>query len=494
MKSQILKMKKSLEFGKKTVKSKVSRLQSRGAINELNSKKKGENRRRKLCSNVNLNKKSVDNNCHKNSILNFKPVKSFEECEKSSIPVIDEFDEINDDSLNEMGDIKFSDENCNLDLEKVNNIKKWVASTAECTFNVSDNEEDKDIKYFDENFREIEPNSPLSESESCSERQDVVDSDEWSRKVTKITINDRNQSAMIIINSSSSEDYRSTSSGKSVSNSEDDNNNDNLISDVLVRCVEEDGNSINIRELKFCSCSNTFIMSKPLRCPKRPIKKSGDQVCNKLMTKIKQKEKQSESECHFSDLNKFKFLYLSNMSSDTEVVSPEVTYDRIIDWINLSDFKERDGISDMDTDLLERLTDITSVTRNIVRDDSLKQTIEPLKPKDIKVEERTEEVKRTTDRIKSHEISSSSMDSISKLMEKLKSNNLPSFSKLTSWKRPSSKITMSEPPLRFSAITESEETVGSLTVSFLLYTVLVPFLSLSLYYFNFVVAILFCPY
>lgn len=222
--------------------------------------------------------------------------------------------------------------------------------------------------------------------------------------------------------------------------------NENL-SSVILRYVEEGYKGILLQEFEFRFSSNTLHVNvkKPMKKRSKKRKKVGPNIVkNKLIECRKHL-------CQFLDVNNFKFLYNRSMS-DTKVISPELTYERILNWINLSDFKECENANDTSTELIEKFSDITSVTK-------YEQTC-----------------KKESDEKKKKEFN----DSMIELMEKLRSSNIVQFSKVTPWNK---LCTVSETSLKFASINENEEIVGP-TLVYLTSTILSSFLFLFLYYFN----------
>lgn len=266
-----------------------------------------------------------------------------------------------------------------------------------------------------------------------------------------------------------------------------------VLPDIVVRSFEqEDETSISIRELKYWTESNHFCILPKIRSKTTDLAVIVQNIDNNQLS----------CQRKFLGLKKLNVTSLCTMSS-SKLISPEQTFERVYNWISNSDFMSNIDCSRQDkedliveTNLVDKLTDITSVTKQFDRNQYGK----------ILTEKRTEVIKflsedssknSETNLVSSnHQLKSDSAESISMLVKNLKSEkNIKTLSKLSTyspWEIYHGRLkSCSEPLGKFSTIAEGEETVRFSLFYLTLYFILI---LLPLIFYDYTVSFFFAPY
>lgn len=266
-----------------------------------------------------------------------------------------------------------------------------------------------------------------------------------------------------------------------------------VLPDIVVRSFEqEDENSVSIREFKYWTESNHFSIQPKIRSKTTDLAIIVQNIDNNKLS----------CQRRFLGFKKLNVTSLCTMSS-SKIVPPEQTFERVYNWISNSDFKSNTDCTKQDkedlvveTNLVDKLTDITSVTKQFDRNQYAK----------IVTEKRTEVIKCVSeDSLKgsntnlvssNHQLKSDSAESISMLVKNLKSEkNIKTLSKLSTyspWEIYHGRLkSCSEPLGKFSTIAEGEETVrvSLFYLTFYFILMLFPFI-----FYDYTVLFLFSPY
>lgn len=366
--------------------------------------------------------------------------------------------------------------------------------------------QNRQLKYYDEHFREVSPN--FQTSVSSPEMSSAVtapvtkvppelDVNEPVLKTSQSSVNlalperDMNESVPKI--SQSSIDL----SRKSKESIDD-------VYKVKIRLIKQ--NSYN----KQLSQTLSF-----------DLKRNALYVSPKIWTKIKEHDVPrclrdrnyqeglssiSRNICHTSNnlpylnVHQFKFLFKANMSEHNRFVPPEQIYERVVDWLSSNDFQKHevdstksavDNSNDVETNLPDGQSDITSITKVIDREEQKRQEdhVEEVK----EVAEETQVPKTTSEKTVLTQDSSDAR--LQAVVEKLKNNvmvnSLKKITNLSSWQLYNSRIKSSPKAPSIPTILEKDE-----LVCFPLYTFtpLLFFYLLFTKYNHYLIFLLFCPY
>lgn len=141
-------------------------------------------------------------------------------------------------------------------------------------------------------------------------------------------------------------------------------NKKSKLSDILIRSIERiKSSSAHVTEIKYSEITDRVTITLP-KINDRNLKNNASPYCN------------DQFKCQkFTNLNKFKVSSLCKMSG-TKIVPPDRTFDRVNNWLKHCDFncatecsllaQDKNEIQ-VETNLQDKLTDITSITKEIER-------------------------------------------------------------------------------------------------------------------------------
>ncbi|KAF5302677.1 hypothetical protein FQA39_LY10173 [Lamprigera yunnana] len=245
------------------------------------------------------------------------------------------------------------------------------------------------LKYFDENFKEIPQKDELCCEKMITEKPQIL---------------------------------------------ENNKNHKKRYNNIILRHIEENLKRTSFQELHITVSTNDVhvFINPPI------ITKQFYQGRHKL---VKNSELSRNLMCQFPDKNKFKFLYKNKMK-DATLLTPEKSYDRIVDWIKMSDFHRfEDNENEIDK-LIDSLTDITSITQKMA-ENSQEGEENMVVDKD--------ELTKVSDPDPELNVP---VDSMVQFIDKLKTINIRQFSKNNCWRKFHA---LSELPIKFTTISEKEE-------------------------------------
>lgn len=332
----------------------------------------------------------------------------------------------------------------------------------------------KSFKYFDEHFREVNP-----------ELQSSVSTPELTTPITKV-VPERDLNVSVFKSRSSIDLSRSS------------NESDDDVRRIKIRLIKQ--NSYNkqlMQTLSFDQKRNALFVSREI-CTR--IGEHDVPACLREGNYQEGLSLVSRNACHTSNnlpyLNghQFKFLFKNNMSDhNNRFVPPEQIYERVVDWLSSNDFQKHEVDSstksaadnEFETNIPDGQSDITSITRVISR--QYEKRFE-------NAADESNEVPKTTSE-KTVLTQDSSDARLQAVVDKLKNNvmvnSLKKITNLSSWQLYNKRIKNNPKPPSIPAILEKDE-----LVCFPLYT-FTPLLLFYLLYTNYkeyLIYFLFCPY
>lgn len=206
--------------------------------------------------------------------------------------------------------------------------------------------------------------------------------------------------------------------------------------------------------------------------------------------------------CHthnlaFLNVRQFKFLFTSNMSDSNRKVPAEQVYNRIVKWVKTSDFKSPDSgssesvVPEIETNILEGHSDITSITKRMENKEKLKQYNSIVINNDIKVVKAILEEKSPTP--------SNSFDKLKPAVETFKGddklNSLKKHSSFSPWQIYTDRIKSNiKTPGKFPIILEGSESVCLPLPMLVFTTAFLFYMFVVIYNYELTVLLFFCPY
>lgn len=330
----------------------------------------------------------------------------------------------------------------------------------------------KTLKYFDEHFREVNPDLPSS-----------ISNPELTTPITKV-IPERDLNVSV---------FKSQSSIDLSTNDSDDD-----VHKIKIRLIQQSSyNKQLMRTLSFDQKRNALYVSREI-CTR--IGEHDVPTCLREGNYQEGLSLVSRNACHTSNnlpyLNghQFKFLFKNNMSDhNNRFVPPEQIYERVVDWLSSNDFQKHEVDSstksavenEFETNIPDYQSDITSITKVIDR--QYERRLEDA------VNESNEVPKTTSEKTVLTQDSSDAR--LQAVVEKLKNNVMVNswkkITNLSSWQLYNKRIKNNPKPPSIPAILEKDE-----LVCFPLYT-FTPLLLIYLLYTNYneyLIYLLFCPY
>lgn len=325
----------------------------------------------------------------------------------------------------------------------------------------------KQLKYYDEHFREVNP-----------DLRSYVSSPEMSSTITAA-----NEIFPTLKTSRSSIELSK--------NSDEDRQNS-----IKIRLIKQDSYNKQLTQRLSFDFSRNALYIFPETCSEieehvvpKCLRESGHQEGLLLY---------SRNTCHTSNnlpylnAHQFKFLCKANMSEHNRFVPPEQIYERVVDWLSSNDFQKQESDNtkssaenEFETNLPDNQSDITSITKVIIREERKKLE---------KALEEIEEVPKTISD-KTVVTQDSSDARLQAVVDKLKNNvmvnSLKKITNLTSWQLYNKRLQSCSKPPSIPAILENEE-----VVCFPLYTFTFLFFIYLLFtnYKEYLIYFLFCPY
>ena len=163
---------------------------------------------------------------------------------------------------------------------------------------------------------------------------------------------------------------------------------------------------------------------------------------------------------------------MSESEENSNVAEPDHVFNRVSNWISTHDFRPHDD-QGVETNLVDGITDITSVTKNIER--TRRGGI--MLNDGLVVEERTDVVK---------------CGDITECKDK-DDGFIKTLTKFSQYSPFEKRRNRTSSPSHFSVIVEGEELVCS-HLNVILLLILGLYIIISLYFYEFMIAALFCPY